>query len=131
MYHQGIPIEFHEAMRNKGSLDTREIQPLQFFQVGICDVSRGNQKQTGWLSGKQKRLHEIVIFGHHDALLATGAGDHLGIRSSIAQGQIQRVLRVMPGFGEPKRHSPWQLRINQKFHAARRSSCFTCARRAA
>lgn len=124
-------MEFHEAMHAKCRFDACKIPPHQHFQFGIGNVSRGDQKQAGWLPGKQERLHKIIILGYHDALLTANSSNHFGIWRAIARWKIQSVLRVMPGLGEPKRHASGQLRIDQEFHAARNSICFTCARRAA
>jgi len=95
MNHQGISIHFHKTMRGKGSLDTRNIPMHQTFQFGIRDVSDSNQQQVGRLTGKQERLHEIIILGHDNALFTRGTRNHLGVRCAVTQWQIQGVPCIM------------------------------------
>lgn len=77
------------------------------------------------------RLNEIVIFGYHYPVLSISKFDDFCIGRSIAHGQIQRVESIVASQRKPVTKTPWQLRIDQKFHACKYSKRCTCVMRAA
>ena len=83
------------------------------------------------LVSEQKRLDKIVILGDDYPLLRIRNPNDFKIRRTITRGQVEGVYRIMARLPQLVIKTVWQLRIHQKFHAARRFMRFTWATRAA
>ena len=79
----------------------------------------------------RSRCDEVIVLGDDDAAISIGKLDDLTVGGAIAGGEIERVHSVMTGRGKPPGEPAWQLRVDQKGHAAGGWIRLTWASRAA
>lgn len=97
MIRQDIAVEFDELPGFQRPENCGEIGTQQSFQFRVANIAGGDQKQLLGPSGYQVRLHEIIILGHNNALLALGNIKDDRVRGAIAQRQIQGMYYIMTG----------------------------------
>jgi hypothetical protein len=95
MPNQGSMGEFDVAMRRKGRDDGGNVWEKQRFEVGIRDIAAG-------LTGEQKGVDAISVFGDDHPVLAYRDLVDFAISRTIAIGQIQcekRRVRLPEAYG--------------------------------
>jgi hypothetical protein len=131
MNRQRFPADFDEPAGFQRLDDCRQVPFQEVLQFAIADVACGDQQQLPRLARDHERLHEVIILGDDDALLLFGEFKDGFVAFATAQRKVEGVNSVVSGFLQPCAKSLRELRIEQKFNAARRCIRLTCVRRAA
>lgn len=114
MEDQGGPCQFEVFVRLERRCDHRYLRHEEVFQVCIRNVAGRDQQKLVRSVEQQKGVHEIRVFGYHDAEITGGQFVNLRIGGAIAVWQVQSVDRVVTRLTQPVRQTAGKLRVNQE-----------------
>lgn len=114
---QCVSCQFKVVVRFERCCDRWYLTHEDVFQMGVGAVGGRDQQKLVWSMEQQKGIDEIRVFGHYHPRVSGREFVDLGVGSTIAVGQVERVEHVVACVAQPVGHPAGKLRVNQEVHA--------------